>query len=161
MLGFAESTGRQGFYGSDSCRLEVYEPSHDRYGVRADVKGQRQRHFAKIGAALSDWARRKRAAGIDLALLRDTQAYEFETENGHYPETLSEWNFDGGRAPRVPTDEEPAALDIGGWMAVSIRAWCCEGYRVRDEAGRMRGHVQVRYGVVRAVVADERDAAKV
>ena len=41
------------------------------------------------------------------------------------------------------------------------RYWDCEGYRLRDETGQLRGNVQVRLGVVRAVAARPEDADEV
>ena len=45
--------------------------------------------------------------------------------------------------------------------AVPNTRWYCEGYRLRDGAGQLRGQVQVRYGVVRAVAAGKKDADEV
>ena len=42
-----------------------------------ESEAQRQRHFARIGKALHQWARRKREAGVDIPQLRDTHAYRF------------------------------------------------------------------------------------
>ena len=143
---------------------EAYRSEEDvgEFGFEDDA--QRQRHLARIGPALSEWVAGKRAAGVSLELLRDTHAYYYETGNGHGPETLEE--FDHGRDSTgfrtlvKPHEEESLALSIGDWRAVPQTRWCCEGYRLRDATGRLRGQVQLRYGVVRAVAAQRGDAER-
>ena len=136
---------------------EAYRSQEDvgKYGF--DEVGQRERHFAKIGAALSDWVRRKREDGVDIPLLRDTHAYYYETGNGHNPMTIEEHEYDAGWPP--PTENRPApAIAVDDWQAEQAQDWHCEGYRLRDETGQLRGDVQVRLGVVRAVAARPEDA---
>lgn len=101
---------------------------------------------------------RKQADGVDLALLRDTHAYYFEGTNGHHAETLDELHYADWPKLLEPNDEEARALRIGGLLAIPMTRWPCEGYRLRDTTGRLRGHLQVRYGVVRAVAARREDA---
>ena len=108
----------------------------------------RQWHLERIAHALTAWVERQRGAGVDLARLRDTQAYRFECENGHVAETLGEHNYEGqteaakrlGRWPRAADAENPRlALQLGrGWRAAP-EWWRCEGYRLRDATGQMRG----------------------
>ena len=129
----------------------------------------RQWHLERIAHALTAWVEQQHGTGVDLARLRDTQAYRFECENGHVAETLGEHNYRGqteaaerlGRWPRAADAEDPRlALQLGrGWRAAP-EWWCCEGYRLCDATGQMRGHVQVRYGIVRAVAAQPADADK-
>ena len=139
---------------------EAYRSEEDvgKYGF--DDEGQRRRHFAKIGAALSDWVRRKREDGVDIPLLRDTHAYYYETGNGHNPMTIEEHEYDAGWPP--PTENRPApTIAVDDWQAESTQDWHCEGYRLRDETEQLRGDVQVRLGVVRAVAARPEDANEV
>ena len=133
---------------------EVYVSHEDcgEYGFENDH--QRQHHFARVGEALTEWVRQKRVTGVDLALLRDTQSHRFESSNGHHPMTLGERGF------RADRDEAARTIAIAGWTAEPLGRRGCEAYRLRDEAGRMRGRVQVRYGVVRVVAASERDAVQ-
>ena len=136
---------------------EAYRSEEDvgKYGF--DDEGQRRRHFEKIGAALSDWVRRKQEDGVDIPLLRDTHAYYFETGNGHIPMTIEEHEYDAGWPP--PTENRPApTIAVEDWQAESTQGWHCEGYRLRDETGQLRGDMQVRLGVVRAVAARPEDA---
>ena len=128
---------------------EAYRSEEDigEYGFEDDA--QRQRHFARIGEALSGWVRRKRGEGVDIPLLRDTHTYYFETGNGHVPKTVGEFEH---RGPHPPADPGPATA-IDGWLAERVWGWHCEGYRLRYASGQMRGAVQVRLGVVRAVAA--------
>ena len=136
---------------------EAYRSEEDVGEYGFDDDGQRRRHFAKIGAALSDWVRRKREDGVDIPLLRDTHAYYYETGNGHNPMTIEEHEYDAGWPP--PTENRPAPIiAVNDWQAESTRGWHCEGYRLRDETGQLRGDVQVRLGVVRAVAARPEDA---
>ncbi len=126
------------------------------YGFEDDE--QRQHHFARIGEALTEWVGQKRAAGVDLVLLRDTQAHNFECKNGHLKETVKENDFP---VEYIEGDEEEArAIEVAGWTAVPLGYRYCEAYRLRDRTGRMRGQVQVRYGVVRVVAANERDIVR-
>ena len=137
---------------------EVYVSHQDcgNYGFENDK--QRQYHFARIGKALTEWVRRRRAAGVDLTLLRDAQAHEFECANGHRRETVEEKEFP---VEYIDGDEEEArAVEIARWTAAPLGLRYCEAYRLRDEAGRMRGQVQVRYGVVRVVAANDRDTVQ-
>ena len=120
---------------------------------------QRERHFAKIGAALRDWVRRKQEDGVDLVLLRDTYAYYFEASNGHHRVTVQENEYSDEKWRRRREDAAPA-LAIDGWQAEPTGYWNCEGYRLRDETGQLRGDMQVRFGVVRAVAARPEDANK-
>lgn len=140
---------------------EIYYSEADigEYGFETD--GERMRHFEKIGAALREWVVRKKAAGVDLALMRDTQAYHFETENGNHAMTSAEYRFGKLRARLTPEQEEAQGRQFEGWKAVPITRWCCEAYRLRDPAGQLRGHLQVRYGVVRAVAARRKDADEI
>ena len=139
---------------------EAYRSEEDVGIYGFDDEGQRRRHFAKIGAALSDWVRRKREDGVDIPLLRDTHAYYFETGNGHIPMTTEKHEYRDGWPP--PTENRPApAIAIEDWQAEKARYWDCEGYRLRDETGQLRGNVQVRLGVVRAVAARPEDADEV
>ena len=133
---------------------EAYRSEEDvgKYGF--EDEGQRRRHFAKIGAALSDWVRRKREDGIDIPLLRDTHAYYYEATNGHNPMTIEEHDW------KLPLDRSTPAIAIDDWQAEPTNRWCCEGYRLRDETGQLRGDLQVRLGVVRAVAARPEDADK-
>ena len=133
---------------------EVYVSHEDcgEYGFENDH--QRQHHFARVGEALTGWVRQKRVPGVDLALLRDTQSHRFESSNGHRPMTLEERGF------RADRDEAARTIAIAGWTAEPLGRRGCEAYRLRNEAGRMRGRVQVRYGVVRVVAASERDAVQ-
>ena len=117
-------------------------------------EGQRRRHFAKMGAALRDWVRRKREAGVDIPLLRDTHAYFFEASNGYNPMTIEEHEYLGGWSPSG--EEAPARIAVDGWQADRVRYWHCERYRLWDDTGQLRGDVQVRLGVVRAVAAAAR-----
>ena len=136
---------------------EAYRSEEDigEYGYESEA--QRERHFAKIGEALRDWVRRKREAGVDIPLLRDTHAYYFETGNGHDPMTVEESEFlDCGKRP----DPAPS-IEVGGWRAERAWNWYCEGHWIRDPSGQLRGAVQVRLGVVRAVAAQAQDADKV
>ena len=138
---------------------EAYRTEEDigQYGF--DDEEQRQRHFAKIGAALHDWVRRKREGGIDIPLLRDTHAYFFEGSNGHVPMTVEENGYPVEYSR--PSEDRPApAIAIDGWTAEKARNWHCEGCRLRDETGQLRGDVQVRFGVVRAVAARPENADK-
>ena len=131
------------------------EEDVDEYGFD-DEPGNAERHFAKIGATLSDWVRRKREDGVDIPLLRDTHAYYFET-GGHNPMTIEEHEYDAGWPP--PTENRPApTIAVEDWQAESTRGWHCEGYRLRDETGQLRGDMQIRLGVVRAVAARPEDA---
>ena len=123
------------------------------YGFENDK--QRQTHFARIGEALTEWVGQKRAAGVDLVLLRDTRAHYFECRNGHHRETVEESEFP---VEYIEGEEEEArAIEVAGWTAAPLGYRYCEAYRLRDGTGRMRGQVQVRYGVVRVVAANERD----
>lgn len=137
---------------------EAYRSNEDigRYGFETD--GQRRRHFEKIGAALRAWVAQKEKVGADIALLRDTHAYYFETGNGNHAETLSEFEFGNTRGLLTPEEEEAQAREFDGWRAVENTQWCCEAYRLRDTSGQLRGHLQVRNGVVRAVAAQPKDA---
>lgn len=138
---------------------EAYRSQNDvgRYGFDDDA--QRLRHFERIGVALCEWVNRKQKAGVDLPLLRDTHAYFFETGNGIHAETMEENEFD--RAYPRAEKEEAQALTFGGWKAVRNSSWCYEAYRLRDRTGQLRGQVQIRYGVVRAVAAQREDADEV
>ena len=129
------------------------------YGFESD--GQRRRHFEKIGKALREWVSRKQHAGVDLAILRDTHAYYFETRNGNHAETLAEYDFRMSRIRLTAEQEEARALVFDGWKVAPNTHWCCEGYRLRDPSGRLRGHLQVRNGVVRAVAAQRKDAEEI
>ena len=119
--------------------------------------GPVERHLAAIGESLRDWVRRKRRDGIDLPLLRDTHAYSFEAQNGHEPMTAAEARW---RDPYPRPDPVPA-IDIDGWRAERAWRWNCEGHWLRDPSGQLRGAVQVRFGVVRAVAAQSQDADEV
>ena len=140
---------------------EAYRSEEDigRYGF--DDEEQRQRHFAKIGAALRNWVRRKQEDGVDLPLLRDTHAYFYETGNGHIPMTVEEKGYPEVWTPGIKEDRAAPAIVIDGWQAEKAQYWYCEGYRLRDQTGQLRGNVQVRLGVVRAVAARPEDADKV
>lgn len=133
---------------------EAYRSKEDvgKYGF--DDEGQRRRHFANIGAALSDWVRRKREDGVDIPLLRDTHAYYYETSNGHVPMTIEEHDYHR----ELPLDRAAPAIAIDDWQAEPTGWRYCEGYRLRDETGQLRGDMQVRLGVVRAVAARPEDA---
>ena len=133
---------------------EAYRSHEDVGEFGFDTSGQRLRHFTRIGESLRGWAARKRADGVDVPLLRDTHAYYFETGNGHFPMTVDEFN----RRDPWPHPDPPPALDIDGWRAERTFGWHCEGWRLRDPSGQMRGNVQVRLGVVRAVAAQVKDA---
>ena len=133
---------------------EAYLSCEDVGDYGFDTSGQRLRHFLRIGESLRGWAARKRADGVDLPLLRDTHAYCFETCNGHFPATVEEFKH---RGP-WPRPEPPPAVEIDGWRAERAFGWHCEGWRLRDPSGQMRGSVQVRLGVVRAVAAQPKDA---
>ncbi|MYJ73709.1 MAG: hypothetical protein F4089_00860 [Gammaproteobacteria bacterium] len=137
---------------------EAYRSEEDvgKYGLETD--GQRRRHFEKIGEALREWVARKKSTGVDLVLLRDTHAYYFEASNGNHAETLAEFEYGKPRGVLTPEQEEAQAEEFDGWKAVKNTHWCCEAYRLRDPAGQLRGHLQVRNGVVRAVAAQPRDA---
>lgn len=136
---------------------EAYRSHEDVGEYGFDTSGQRLRHFMRIGESLRGWVGRKRADGVDLALLRDTHACYFETCNGHHPMTMDEFNLrDYG-----PHPDPPPSLDIDGWRAERAFGWHCERWRLRDPSGRMRGNAQVRFGVVRAVAAQAKDADKV
>lgn len=139
---------------------EAYRSEEDigQYGFEDDE--QRQRHFAKIGAALRDWVRRKQEDGVDIPLLRDTHAYFFEASHGHVPMTALEHGYREVWTPGSKEDRAAPAIAIDGWQAEKARNWYCEGYRLRDETGQLRGDVQVRMGVVRAVAACPEDADK-
>ena len=140
---------------------EAYRSEEDvgRYGFETD--GERRRHFEKIGVALREWVARKKEAGVDLALLRDTHAYYFETGNGNHAETLAEFEYGKPRTLLTVEQEEAQGREFDGWKAVPNTSWCCESYRLRDPAGHLRGHLQVRNGVVRAVAAQREDADEV
>ena len=138
---------------------EAYRSHKDVGPYGFEDEGQRRRHFVKMGAALRDWVRRKQEAGVDIPLLRDTHAYFFEASNSHRPMTIAEHEYGVGW---LPSDgEAPAPITVDGWQAERTRCWYCEGYRLRDDTGQLRGHVQVRFGVVRAVAAQRRDADEV
>ena len=137
---------------------EAYRSHEDVGPYGFEDEGQRRRHFAAMGAALRDWVRRQRDAGVDIPLLRDTHAYYYETGNGHNPMTIAEHEYGIGW---LPSNDAPAPIAVDGWQAERTRAWYCEGYRLRDDTGQLRGHVQVRFGVVRAVAAQRRDADEV
>ena len=141
--------------------MRLYRSVDDVGEYGFDDEEQRRRHFAKIGTALRDWVRRQREVGVDIPLLRDTHAYfYYETSNGHNPMTIAEHEYSVGWLPS--DDGAPApALTIDGWQAERTGYWHCEGYRLRDDTGQLRGHVQVRFGVVRAVAAQRRDADEV
>ena len=136
---------------------EAYRSEEDvgRHGF--DSEAQRQRHFARITRALAGWVRRKREDGVDIPLLRDTHAYYFETGNGHEAVTAEEFNhpYRPRRGERTP------AVKVDGWLAERAWGWHCEGHWLRDPTGQLRGSVQVRLGVVRAVAAQARDADRV
>ena len=101
---------------------EAYISEEDVGEYGFDEVGQRECHFAKIGAALRDWVRRKREDGVDIPLLRDTHAYYFETENGHRPMTIGEHEYDAGWPP--PTENRPApAIAVEDWQAESTQDW--------------------------------------
>ena len=140
---------------------EAYRSNEDigRYGFETD--GQRRRHFEKIGAALRAWVAQKEKAGVDVALLRDTHAYYFETGNGNHAETLAEFEYGNTRGLLTPEEEEAQAWEFDGWKAVENTQWCCEAYRLRDASGQLRGHLQVRNGVVRTVAVQPQDADEV
>lgn len=140
---------------------EAYRSEEDVGEYGYDSEGQRRRHFEKIGQALREWVTHKQRSGVDLVLLRDTHAYYFETGNGHHVETLAEREYREARRRLTTEREEEQALSIDGWTAVPNTQWYCEGYRLRDGAGQLRGQVQVRYGVVRAVAAGKKDADEV
>ena len=133
---------------------EAYRSEEDVGEFGFESEAQRQRHFARIAKALADWVRRKREAGVDIALLRDTHAYYFETGNGHVPMTVEESDYPNGPRRRGPAP----AVEVDGWRAERAWAWHCEGHWLRDPTGQLRGAVQVRLGVVRAVAAQARDA---
>ena len=137
---------------------EAYRSEEDvgEYGFETD--GERRRHYEKIGAALREWAACKKAAGVDVALLRDTHAYYFETENGNHAETLAEYQHRRSRAWLSPEQEESKGMEFKGWKAVPNTGWCCEAYRLRDSVGQLRGCLQVRNGIVRAIAAHRNDA---
>lgn len=103
----------------------------------------------------------KKKVGVDIALLRDTHAYYFETGNGNHAETLAEFEYGNTRGLLTPEEEEAQARIFHGWKAVENQLWHCEAYRLRDPAGQLRGHLQVRNGVVRAVAAQPQDADEV
>ena len=148
---------------------EAYRSTDDIGEYGFENHAQRMRHFARIGPALTQWVRRKREAGVDIALLRDTHAYYFETGNGHYPKTISEQNYRGpfyeaemeAYDTRLSGDPAAVSFNVDGWQADLAEWWHCEGYRIRDETGQLRGNLQVRLGVVRAVAAQPEDANKV
>ena len=137
---------------------EAYRSDEDigQYGFEDEE--QRQRHFAKIGAALRDWVRRKLEDGIDIPLLRDTHAYYYEASNGHVSMTAQERGYREVWTPGSREDRAAPAIAIDGWQAEKAQYWHCEGYRLRDGTGQLRGDVQVRFGVVRAVAARPEDA---
>lgn len=137
---------------------EAYRSHEDVGPYGFEDEGQRRRHFAKMGAALRDWVRRQRDAGVDIPLLRDTHAYYYETSNGHNPMTIAEHEYGIGW---LPSNDAPAPIAVDGWQAERTRSWYCEGYRLRDDTGQLRGQVQVRFGVVRAVAARAQDADEV
>ena len=140
---------------------EAYRSEEDvgEYGWETD--GQRWRHSEKIGIALREWVARKKSAGVDLVLLRDTHAYYFETGNGNHAETLAEFEYGKPRTLLTLEQEEAQGREFDGWKAVPNTSWCCESYRLRDSTGQLRGHLQVRNGVVRAVAAQPHDADEV
>ena len=140
---------------------EVYRNEEDigKYGFENEE--QRCRHFKKIGRALSEWVARKNQAVVDLAILRDTHGYYYEFSNGSRRETLGERAFFRTQPRWTAEEEEANVLAVDGWSAVRNTRWWCESYRLRDAAGQLRGQVQVRYGVVRAVAARKEDADRV
>lgn len=137
---------------------EVYRSNEDIGKYAFENEEQRCRHFRKIGQALSEWVARKKRAGVDLAILRDMHAYYYECSNGSHQETLGEGAFFRTQPRWTAQEEEANALAVDGWSAVRNTRWWCESYRLRDAAGQLRGQVQVRYGVVRAVAAGKEDA---
>ena len=150
VLCWAPYTWGEEIYGSTE-RLDYYG------GFGGDAN--RQRHLERIAHALTAWVEQQRGAGVDLPRLRDTQAYRFECENGHVAETLGEHNYEG-QTEAADAEDPRLALQLGrGWRAAP-EWWRCEGYRLRDATGQMRAHVQVRYGIVRAVAAQPADADK-
>ena len=152
---------------------EAYRSTDDIDEFGFEDRAQRKRHFAKIGLALTEWVRRKKDAGVDIPLLRDTHAYYYETGNGHYAETIAEYNyvcpFSSSADKRVSfpfrflsAEEETAlAIVVDGWQAEPVTGCYCDAYRLRDETGQLRGQVQARLGVVRAVAAQPADADEV
>ena len=106
-------------------------------------------HLRRIGEALTRWVESKRSKGVDLAFLRDDEVFKFETSNGHYPMTSEEFDYRDAIYTRY-LDGDLKKLNVGGWTA-DLCIWPCEGYRLRDSQGQIRGQIQVRYGVVRAV----------
>ena len=140
---------------------EAYRSNEDvgRYGFETD--GQRRRHFEKIGAALREWVARREKAGVDIALLRDTHTYYYEQGNGNHAMTLEERRYRESRDLLSVEQEESRGREFDGWKAVENTRWCCEAYRLRDSSGQLRGNLQVRNGVVRAVAAQRQDADKV
>ena len=137
---------------------EAYRSNEDigRYGFETD--GQRRRHFGEIGAALREWVARKEEAGVDVSLLRDTHTYYLEQGSGNHAMTLEERQYRESRDVLSVEQEEANGREFDGWRAVRNTRWCCEAYRLRDPSGQLRGCLQVRNGVVRAVAAQRQDA---
>ena len=130
-------------------------------GVVGGGDVQREWQFARIGAALTAWVAVQQASGVELRKFRDAHAYYHEVYRGHEPQTPAEWDFThplGIRPGRHDLDqEERLALPVDGWRAVPATTWGCEGYRLRDATGQLRGALQIRYGVIRVVAAQPAD----
>ena len=109
---------------------------------------------SRMGGAQEIRGRRPRAIARYARLL-------FETGNGNHAETLAEFEYGKPRGLLTPEQEEAQAREFDGWKAVENTRWYCESYRLRDSTGQLRGHLQVRNGVVRAVAAQPHDADEV
>ena len=118
---------------------EAYRSEEDVGEYGFETAGQRLRHFTRIAESLRGWAARKRAEGVDIALLRDTHAYYFETGNGHFPITPAEFN----RRDPWPHPDPPPSIGVDGWQAERAFGWHCEGWAaarpVRADARKRAG----------------------
>ena len=84
------------------------------------IDRERWRHFEKIRRALREWVSLTQEEGVDLPLLRDTYAYEFEAENGNHAETLEEFQIRKTQTLMRAEEEEANALVFDGWNAVRV-----------------------------------------
>ncbi|MYE81416.1 MAG: hypothetical protein F4X36_06135 [Gammaproteobacteria bacterium] len=78
-----------------------------------------------------------------------SQAAHYEQDNGHHAQIPAERKYRSRRWRH--SRAAVTVVKLGdGWSAAKTD-WCCEGYRLHDPTGCLRGLTQVRYGIVRAV----------
>lgn len=135
----------------------VYQSQVDSRVLRFD--DERERHRRGIGEALTRWVESRQTEGADMIFQRDDAVFEFETCNGHHP-VMPEERDEQSAMYRRHFEGPLEALDIDDWKAERCM-WPCEGYRLRDPEDQIRGQIQVRYGVVRAVACTLAEGASV